>query len=656
MRLHRVFPALQPWAWRTDVLRELARVEHLAALRVEPVTRGREPAVLADLHFCSGDRCVTIPMVYVDLAQLELRETDPLVFPQAVLGVLSDAHAGAIVERVFPDLERRALSGGFWREDVFRYGDTAVFERARSRGFFGAAPLSTALPRVAAAVYARRFAFKKNAIAYGSQAIECAAFLGDIAETLVVPSAGADADARAWYGDFAEPAALASFDVAVGDGPAPVAAGRVVRTDESAPGMRVGIADPLPADVMLAFDLGGRAAAAEFRVSGTREPFERLLPDVDPGAPVGRSAGRIAIAVRPDAAQAPDSDTEEAGALAQALRREGFAVEVVSNIAGLAAFGPELVHLFGVRPGGYARHVAQWASDARRPLVVHAFHESPQAGGYWGAITAPYCFGYSADDRSVSAYLDMLARRAVEVDGIGAGEPYAPAIAGLADSERVLAMADVVMVNSAAELAVVEALRPRRPTFIVPPLPTASGASVPVGALTGSDPFILVHAPIWPEANQLVLARAAGEAGFPLVFAGPVADPVYAERLREFAPARVTLISEPPAELLASLYRTASVVADAAWTTRGHGRLLTAAAYGAAVVCSNTRWVDLPAGHFWTVDPADKASTMRGLGGAWEASVRADPGISTVGEFARERLGSAAAAIIACYAKIVQAV
>jgi hypothetical protein len=256
----------------------------------------------------------------------------------------------------------------------------------------------------------------------------------------------------------------------------------------------------------------------------------------------------------------------------------------------------------------------------------------------------------------VTAYLDVLARRAVEVDGIGATVPYAPAIAGLADSERVLAMADVVLVNSAAELAVVDALRPRRPTFIVPPLPVAFGAPVSVGALTGTDPFVLVHAPVWPEANQLILARAAGEAGLPLVFAGPVADPVYADRLREFAPARVTLIGEPAPDMLASLYRTAAVVADAAWTARGHGRLLTAAALGAAVVCSNARWLDLPAAQFWTVDPADKSSVIRGLGSAWEASVRSDPSIASTGEFARERLRSAAAAIIACYAKIVQAV
>jgi hypothetical protein len=656
VRSHRVFPALQPWSWRADLLRDLVRVEHLAALRIEPVTRGREPAVLADLHFCSGEHAVTIPMVYVDLAQLDLRETDPLVFPHAVLGVVTEAHAGAIVERVFPDLERRAVSGGFWHEEVFRYGDMALFERARSRGFFGASPLAIALPRIGAAVYARRFAFNKDVFAYGSQAVECAAFLGDVAGTIVVAAGDADADARAWYGDFAEPDAAASFDLAIGSGLPPITAGRIVRTDPGADGLRVGVADPLPADVMLAFNAAHGKAAAEFSVGGSDEPFARPVPDVDLGPPVGRSAGRIAIALRPDAAEAPDADTDEAAALAQALRREGFAVEMVSTIAGLASFEPELVHLFGVRPGGYARRVAQWTSDARLPLVVHAFHESPQAGGYWGAITAPYCFGYSADDRSVTAYLEMLARRAVEVDGIGATVPYAPAIAGLADSERVLAMADVVLVNSAAELAVVDALRPRRPTFIVPPLPVAFGAPVTVGALTGTDPFVLVHAPVWPEANQLILARAAGEAGLPLVFAGPVADPAYADRLREFAPQRVTLIGEPAPDMLASLYRTAAVVADAAWTARGHGRLLTAAALGAAVVCSNARWLDLPAAQFWTVDPADKSSVIRGLGSAWEASVRSDPSIVSMGESAREHLRSAAAAIVACYAKIVQAV
>jgi hypothetical protein len=167
---------------------------------------------------------------------------------------------------------------------------------------------------------------------------------------------------------------------------------------------------------------------------------------------------------------------------------------------------------------------------------------------------------------------------------------------------------------------------------------------------------VLVHAPVWPEANQLLLARAAMSVGVPMVLAGPVAEPAYAERLREFAPDQVVLLDEPSPAVVAALYRAASVVADAAWTARGHARLLTAAALGAAVVCSQNRWIDLPANGSWTVDPADAGSIARGIGEAWDAAVRSDPRVAATAAFARERARSAAAAIVASYAKIVQAI
>jgi hypothetical protein len=380
------------------------------------------------------------------------------------------------------------------------------------------------------------------------------------------------------------------------------------------------------------------------------------VPDIAQPAAAGGSAGRVAVVVRPDGPEAPDSDIAEADTLARVLRGEGFTVEVVDGVDALEAFQPDLVHLFGVRPGAFARRIAEWAGERRKPLAVHALHESPAKGGYWGAMVAPYCFSYSGDDRSVGTYLELLARRAVEVDGVNAFAPYAPPTAGLADSERAIALADVVLVNSERELAAIEALRPRRPTFIVPPLAAAAGAGEPIGARAGTDPFILVHAPIWPEANQLALARAAGNVGVPMVIAGAVADPAYAERLREFAPDQVVLIGEPSPASVAALYRTAAVIADAAWTARGHGRLATAAAFGAAVVCSQMRWVDLPEDDRWIVDPADVHSIARGLGEAWDASVRSDPRIRSAAHFARERLAAAAPAIVATYAKIVQAI
>jgi hypothetical protein len=653
MRTHRVFPGLQPWAWRSALLGELVTAERLVAARIEPVTRGREPAAFIDLHFSDGARAITIPLIYVDLAQLDLRELDPLVFPHGLADVVSDANARDVIARVFPDLERRAMTGGFWAEEAIRYGDAAIFDAARERGFFGAAPLAVALPRIAATLYARRFAAGKHVLAYGPQALELAGFFSDVAALCAV--IGEDAAARAWYGDFDAAATDITYDLAIGAGPAPVTAAMIVRTDAAqASGVKISVAAPLPADVMISFDPADGPPSATFSVETTREPFGRRQPDIDV-AVTGGSAGRIGIVVRPDAATAPDADSDEAAALAVALGREGFTPEVFNSLDALVAFGPDLVHLFGVRPGGFARSIAEWASDQRKPLVVHALYESPSAGGYWGEMVAPYCFGYSGDDRSVSAYLEMLSRRAVEVDGVNAGTPFAPPIVGQADSERVLALADVVLVNSERERAVVEALRPRRPVFVVPPFPVVSGAAHPIGAWVGADPFILVHAPIRAEGNQLIVARAAADVGVAMVIAGPIADPAYAERLREFAPDLVRLLPEPDREMTATLYRTAAVVADVAWTTRGHGRLVTAAALGAAVVCSSNRWVDLPEIAHLIVDPADVRSIARGIGGAWDAAVRGDVRIQMTARSARERLGTAAAAVVASYAKIVQA-
>jgi glycosyltransferase involved in cell wall biosynthesis len=657
MRTHRVFSALQPWQWRNELLSALVGAANLRVARIEPVTRGREPAAFIDLHFSDGERAVTVPLVYVDLAQLDVRESDPLVFPHGLLGVVPDARASEVVERLFPELERRALTGGFWAEDVIRFAPAPVFDRARERGFFGAAPLAISLPPIAGAVYAQRFAASKHAVAYGAGADAAAAFVRGGALSCGVVAATADDDARAWYGTFDAADPGASYDLAVGSGESPARAVVTVRLDREAhDGVQFGCAVPLPADMMIAFDAASGAGASAFTVAATREPFTREADAVEMTATASGSAGRIALVVRPDAAQTPDADSDEAFALARALRREGFEARVLMGIDALAAFAPDLVHLFGVRPGGHARQVAEWANDRSKPLVVHAFHESPARGGYWGAMVTPYCFGYSADDRSVSIYLDLLARRAVEVDGVTAHAPFAPTTAGLPDSERVLSMADVVLVNSDREREAIEPFRPGRATYVVPPLAVSDADPAPIGAYVGTDPFILVHAPISPEANQLVLARAAGELGVATVFAGAVADPAYAERLREFAPRAIYLLDEPSPELVAGLYRAASIVADASWIARGHGRLLTAAALGAGVVCSQNTWLELPDDGFWAVDPADVRSVARGLGVAWDNAYRGEVVVKTTADLARKHVQTAAAGVITAYAKIVQAV
>jgi hypothetical protein len=215
MRTHRVFSALQPWSSRGDVLRELVSAEHLAVARIEPVTRGREAAAIVDLHFSDGERGVTIPLVFVDLAQFDVRELDPLVFPHELADAISDARAADVVERLFPELERRALTGGFWGEETIVFGNDAAFNAARAAGWFGAVPLAVSLPRIAPAVYARRFAVGKHVCAYGPRAFELAGFVRGVATSCTVLDANDEDAATHWYGAFGEASRAATVDVAI---------------------------------------------------------------------------------------------------------------------------------------------------------------------------------------------------------------------------------------------------------------------------------------------------------------------------------------------------------------------------------------------------------------------------------------------------------
>ncbi len=653
MRTHAAFPDLQPWSALPNVVRELADVAHLVAARIEPVTRGREPAAFLDLTFEADGRSLTIPLIYIDLAQLDVREVDPLVFPAAYASLIDDDRARALVDRMFPDLETRAHRDGFRAEEAILYGDAVLFVRAREAGLYGAAPLTRTIPLVAPAVFARRFARNARVLAYGPGAAGCAAFVRDIAGS-VTATAGADPTGRAWYGVTESAAGAGGYDLAVGDGPPPARATTIVRFDAAAPGLQVPVVMPLPGDLLLSFDAADGPVHSRFAVTTEREPFRRMPAVIDMPV-VGGSAGRITLVVRPDALAIPDSDTDEAAAFSAMLRREGFTPVTVASIDALAETTPDLVHLFGVAAGAFALHVATWAAEHHVPLAVHAHRESPDRGGYWGSLVAPYCFGYSADDRSVRSYLDMLARRGVEVDGVTAAMTFAPPETGWADGDRVLRSADIVFVHSAREREAMERVRPSGLTLVVPPLPIVLEPDEVVGALVGHESFVLVHAPIGPAQNQLVLARACADVGVPVVFSGNVEDPGYAERLREFA-AGARLISEPSPGVVNALYRAAAVVADAVWIPRGHGRLMTAAAAGAAIVVSTARWFDLPLPERWRVDPANVVNVARGIGEALDAAARNDAVVGVASSAAREQLAAAAAAVVAGYAKIASTV
>ncbi len=262
-----------------------------------------------------------------------------------------------------------------------------------------------------------------------------------------------------------------------------------------------------------------------------------------------------------------------------ALAGEGF--DAVWAHAPHDAAGADLVHVVGARDGRRVRAIVERARRAGIPVAVHAHDEDAANGGWWGAEVTRYCFEYGSDDADVTAYLGLLARRAVSVGAVGAGMPYAPDAAAAQDASAALRDASLVFAATREEAELLRGRTGRRgPIEIVAPLAGEAGPS-PVGHLVGSDRFVLVHAPIGPQWNQLLVARCANEAAIPLVITGPVADASYLERVREFGgPGLIVLPGEPSGGVAASLRASAGVVVDAAWVGDGASRLAAAALAG----------------------------------------------------------------------------
>jgi hypothetical protein len=159
---------------------------------------------------------------------------------------------------------------------------------------------------------------------------------------------------------------------------------------------------------------------------------------------------------------------------------------------------------------------------------------------------------------------------------------------------------------------------------VVPPL-VESAEPADVGVLVGPDPYVFVHAPIGPAANQLLVARAATAARIPLVVCGPVVDASYLERVREFGGRDLVIVPEPSPAVAAGLRSAAAVVVDAAWLGAGAARLAAAVVAGAQVVLADRRPFALPGVTPYRFDPADVAALTRALGEAWDQARRQPP-------------------------------
>ncbi len=649
MRTHRTHETIAPWSTGAPVL-DAAR---LAAVRVEPVLRQRRAAFVLDFYLADAGGTTVVPMVLAEPATVVERYRDPLVFPAGTPG--GDELAAGLAERIMPHLERLVLGGERVGEHVVTFADAPVFEAARLAGCFGAAPLRDALARLAPYRYARRFTRGRTVRIDAPDAVGGWALLRT-SGSVAVDARRRDEAALAWYGD--APVATAAADVAIVAADAdPGGAACVLRLDAgpgASAGHLVAVADPVPLDTGIVFDPAEAPPRRWFAVERVPAPLPRALPDLR-YAPAGGSAGRIAVIVgREDALVHPSADTDEAAALVVALAAEGFAAEVVDALDGLA--GADLIHLFGVRDGRRARAVVDAGRRLGIPVAVHAYEEDAAQGGWWGAEVTRYCFEYGSDEGDVTAYLAMLAARAVTVGPASADRPYEPADA--AGDAAAAALRDAAVVFAATDEEADDVRRRtggRGPVVVVPPL-SAAAAPEEIGHLVGHDPFVLVHAPIGPAANQLLVARCAAQAAIPLVVAGPVEDASYLERVREFGgPDLIVLAGEPTAGVAAALRAAAAVVADAAWVGAGGSRLAASALAGAALAVAGRRRFAAAGLEPRRFDPADAAALTRALGEAWDHALRA-PRRAPAETVAALAPGTAVRSIVRGYAAIASAV
>ena len=624
----------------------------LATVRIEPVLRRRRPAFVLDFVLHDDHGTTVIPMALADPAEIIERDREPLVFPHGAPG--GEAFARALAQRVLPHLERLVLHGERVAEHVVVFAPSPRFDAARAAGCFGAAPLRDALTRLAPYRYAQRFARGRSVRIDAPDAVGGWALLRAMSSVAVSP-ARRDADALAWYGD-APAAHDARADVAIvgadadaGDAACVLRLDPVLRRDGAHDGAHVvEVVDPLPLDVGITFDPADGPAQRWFAVERAPEPASRVLPDTTYRA-AGGSAGRIGVVLgRAGALLHPSADTDEARALVAALHAEGFDAILADSPDELD--GTDLVHAIGARDGRRVRLIVDAARRRGIPVALHAHDEDAAHGGWWGADVNRYCFEHGGDEHDVETYLALLAKRAVSVGTARADVPFAPADAGVDDAAAALRDASVVFAATDEEADVIRRRTGRRGAIVVVPPLAPAAAPQPVGHLAGADRFVLLHAPIAPAGNALLVARCAALAGLPLVVTGPVVDASYLERIREFGgPGLVVLAGEPAPGIAAGLRAAAGVLVDPGWVGDGGSRLAAAALAGTRLALADRRRFEVSGAAVRRFDPADAAALTRALGEAWDDALRAParPAPETVAALAP---GTVVRAIVRGYA------
>ncbi|MBV8356259.1 MAG: hypothetical protein JO101_13115, partial [Candidatus Eremiobacteraeota bacterium] len=567
MRFHRAFRELAFAAGAPFA--QTARAETVVAARLEPVVRGGVSAALVDLHFRDGEERCVVPFVIVDLAMLEARERDPLVWPDCVR--VGGFDAEGIADRIEPWLYELWSQRLMTAERRKAFGDACdgeMLEEASRRGFLGAATVEDVARRAAAYVYARRLARGRDVVIAARDGALGAALLQGARRIRLERE---DPEGVRWYRPFLDENAqpdLLVVDAQAADSTARAGARTVVNLD-GGDGLRIEPAPVVPVDSLFDFTQAVLRGERPFSVATTLDPPTRR-PAIPERTPTGGSGGTIAFGLRAGALEFGGADVDLATTLAAALRDEGFTIELVDDPAAVDEMRPDLVHAFGLEDAAAAAAYARAARARDVPFALHPLCDAAPLGGFWGALVAPHCYRFGQDETTVAGLVALMSERRLAVNQIRADAPFAPQPQWEQNARAAVEAAGVVFVAGDAERGALAGLNLGGDTVPMAfPVAPSPAQMAPIGSLVGGEGYVLMHAPLEPSQNQLQAARAAERADLPLVIAGPVVDAGYAALVRAFAGPRVVVLGEPDPATAESLYRSAEVFLDASWVGRG---------------------------------------------------------------------------------------
>lgn len=653
MRYRRYQPLLQTSVQRA-LLGGVVGSDTLVAARVEPGLFLQMGSYCFDVVFARGADVAVVSGGLFEAPMIAEPESSPFVWPEIVHGVLDDAVVDEIEAQLLPWLLSNMLGRRCNDELVRTFGGAeqrALFERARSYGFLGAAPYGAVLQGMAPYVLGSRYARGRRVAV--SDAPSAAAGVALIARTARavradLGSAEANEAAAQWFG-------LEVFgsldewphDVAIGAATADARAPWNIAFD-GGPGACVSVARPIAFDIGVSFEVEDSDEARRLYVSAPARPLREPLIAARPPA-TGGSSGRVLFAMRADYQTVEDADTDDALELAVRLRAEGFSVDICA--AGADPVGYDIVHAFSLSSAPDWRTTVERARSADIPVVLTANIDDLAAESVWGAGMNVTLQSLDTDAVAGMERRKLFAARLLESDGLSLQrqDPYPEYVER---TREVLAAVSATIVRTVQEERYVrEAFGYAGPLLPAPPF-NPLGVTPEWPIVAGDHDFVFCHAPIDRRSNLLALVRAANAANAPLVIAGPVVDVAYLGSLRYMAREHVCVMTGATPPQIEALYRAARVYADVSWQSMGPARHVRAALAGCALVLARNAYAaPLLSPGLWTADPADENAIAIALGDAW-----LNAGEAAVAACARRALDwahpeKALAAVVAAYSR-----